>query len=236
MDSAGYVSLSRQSGLMHELATVANNIANLSTAGYRREGLVFAEHVRQLDEGESLSLAHATGRAIDLSQGSLTRTDATFDLAIQGEGFFLVDSDGDQRLTRSGSFTPLPTGELATPEGARLLDEGGAPLAVPPATAAVSIGEDGTVSADGQPVGRIGLWLPGDPASLRREGATMFSSDPAVPAEGATLLQGYLEDSNVNAVSEMARMIEVQRAYDIGQSLLDREDQRLKLVLETLGR
>lgn len=236
MDSAGYITLSRQSGLMRELGTVANNIANLSTIGFRREGLVFSEHVRRTGDDESISMAHASGRLIDLSQGALTRTGGMFDLAIEGDGFFLVDAGGAQRLTRAGSFTPLASGELATPDGDRLLDEGGAPVTVPPGTASVSIGADGTLAADGQPVARIGLWLPGDPASLRHEAGTLFSVDTPVPAEGATLLQGYLEESNVNPVTELARMIEVQRAYDLGQSLLDREDQRQKLAIDTLGR
>lgn len=236
MDSAGYIALTRQSGLMRELGVVANNIANLSTVGFRREGLVFAEHVRRLEDGSSLSMARASGRVADLTQGPLTQTGGTFDLAIEGEGFFLVDAGGQQHLTRAGNFSALATGELATPDGNRLLDEGGAPLAVPPGSRAVRIGADGTVSADGQPVGRIGLWQPATPETLRHEEGTLFSADAPVPAEGATLLQGFLEESNVNAVSEMSRMIEVQRAYDLGQSLLDREDQRLKLVIDTLGR
>ena len=236
MDSAGYIALSRQSGLMREMSVVANNIANLSTVGFRREGLLFAEHVRRLDDGTNLSMAHASARAVDLTQGSLTQTGGTFDLAIEGDGFFLVDANGQQRLTRAGSFTALASGELASPDGNRLLDEGGAPLAFPPGSRAVMIGADGTVSADGQPVGRIGLWQPATPSSLQHEEGTLFSADAAIPAEGATLMQGYLEESNVSAVGEMARMIEVQRAYDLGQSLLDREDQRLKLVIDTLGR
>lgn len=236
MDSAGYITLSRQSGLMREMSVVANNIANLSTVGFRREGLLFAEHVRRLDDGTSLSMAHASARATDLTQGSLTQTGGTYDLAIEGEGFFLVDANGQQRLTRAGNFSALPSGDLATPDGNRLLDEGGAPLALPPGSRSIMIGADGTVSADGRPIGRIGLWQPATPSSLKHEEGTLFSSDATVPAEGATLLQGYLEESNVNAVGEMARMIEVQRAYDLGQSLLDREDQRMKLVIDTLGR
>ncbi|QYZ69948.1 flagellar hook-basal body complex protein [Neotabrizicola shimadae] len=236
MDAAGHVVLSRQSGLMKELAVVANNIANLSTAGFRREGVVFAEHVNRLEDGSAISMAHASARVTDLTQGALSQTGGSFDMAIEGDGFFLVESGGQQFLTRAGSFSPLASGELATRDGYRLLDEGGAPLAVPPGDRTVMIGSDGTVTAEGQPIGRIGLWQPATPSSLRHETGALFSADAVMPSEDGTLLQGYLEDSNVNAVSEMARMIEVQRAYDLGQSLLDREDQRLKLVIDTLGR
>lgn len=236
MEVSAYVALGRQSGLMRELSVVANNIANLSTVGYRREGLVFAEHVRDLDGAPPVSMAHATGRIADMAQGTLTATGGSTDFAIEGEGFFLVDTPGGQRLTRAGNFTPLAGGELATPDGFRLLDEGGSPVVLPPGVRDLALAGDGTLSANGQPIARIGLWLPSDPAQLRREAGTAFDGGTPVPAEGGTLLQGMLEDSNVNPIEEVARMIELQRAYDIGQSLLDREDQRVKLVIETLGR
>lgn len=126
MDSPGYVALGRQSGLMREMQIVANNIANLATTGFRREGLIFAEHVSRTETGPSLSMAHGTARLVDLSQAGLMQTGGTFDLAIQGDGFFLIDTPDGQRLTRAGAFTPSVDGELVTPDGYRLLDAGGA--------------------------------------------------------------------------------------------------------------
>jgi flagellar basal-body rod protein FlgF len=235
MDAAGYVTLSRQAGLMREMGVVAHNIANLSTAGFRREGVVFAEHVRRTEAGASLSIAHATARHVDLSEGAIAQTGGAFDLAIRGEGFFLVATPAGERLTRAGAFTPDPEGTLRTPEGHALLDAGGAPVVVPPG-AAVAVGADGTLSAAGQPVGRIGLWQPVDPAALRHEAGTLFDGGAVEPADGASLLQGALEESNVNPVSEIARMIAVQRAYEMGQSFLTAEDTRVRGVVETLGR
>ncbi len=237
MDSAGYVTLSRQSGLMREMQSVANNIANLSTAGFRREGVIFAEHVVGLSEGPSLSMATASARLVDLQQGDMAQTGATFDFAIEGEGFFLVDTPAGQRLTRAGSFTPGVTGELMTADGARLLDDGGAPVVVPPGTLDVVMGVDGTLSAGGRPLARIGLWQPVDPVALRHQSGTLLDGGEVQPADGkARLLQGYLEDSNVNAITEVARMVEVQRAYELGQGFLEREDQRMRGAIETLGR
>lgn len=236
MDAAGYVTLTRQSGLMREMEVVAHNLANLSTAGFRREGVVFAEHLRAAGTGPSLSMARATGRVADLSEGGLTVTDAPFDFAIRGEGFFLVETPQGQRLTRAGSFTPSAEGFLLTPDGHRLLDAGGAPVAVPPSAGRVTLGADGTLSADGAAFGQIGLWLPDDPLSLRHEAGTLFSAGGVTPADGAALLQGRIEDSNVDPVSEVARMIAVQRAYEAGQAFLTREDDRLRSVVETLGR
>ena len=167
MDAAGYAPLNRQSGLMREMGVVANNIANSSTTGFRREGVVFSEYVAALDQGPSLSMAHASGRHVDLTQATVSQTGGQFDLAIQGDGFFLVETPQGERLTRVGSFVPSPEGELMTPDGYRLLDAGGAPVFVLPQTRGVAVAEDGTLSADGQPVAQIGLWQPADPLSLR---------------------------------------------------------------------
>lgn len=235
MDAAGYAALSRQSGLMREMQVVANNIANISTTGFRREGTVFAEHIRRMDEEPSLSMPHATGRVVDLSQAGLTMTGAAFDFAIQGDGFFLIETPQGNRLTRAGSFTPNEAGELVTADGNRLLDAGGAPVFVPPGSA-VSMAEDGTLSADGTPLAQIGLWQPADPLSLRHQSGTLFAAGELEPVENGHLFQGFLEESNVNPVSEIARMIEVQRAYELGQKFLDAEDARTRGVIETLGR
>lgn len=236
MDAAGYVTLTRQSGLMREMDVVAHNLANVSTTGFRREGMVFSEFVRGTGEGPSLSMALGNTRAVDLSEGALTATGGTWDFAIRGEGFFMVETPDGQRLTRAGSFTPSAEGELVTPDGHRLLDAGGAPVAVPAGARNVSLSEDGTLSADGQVFGQLGVWLPADPVTLRHEAGTLFSAEGTVPAEGARLLQGQVEDSNVDPVIEVARMVEVQRAYEAGQSFLTREDERTRSVIETLGR
>lgn len=235
MDAAGYTTLSRQSGLMREMQVVANNIANISTSGFRREGTVFAEHVYRMDEGPSLSMPHATGRAVDLSQAGPSMTGGAFDFAIQGEGFFLIETPQGNRLTRAGSFTPNEAGELVTPDGNRLLDAGGAPIFVPPGSA-VSMAEDGTLSAGGTPLAQVGLWRPADPLSLRHQSGTLFEAGELEPVEDGRVFQGFLEESNVNPVSEIARMIEVQRAYELGQKFLDAEDSRARGVIETLGR
>ena len=238
VDNAGYTTLTRQSGLMREMQSVAHNIANMSTTGFRREGVIFSEFVKNLDgEEPSLSMATANTRRIDLTQGALTQTGGTFDLAIQGDGFFLIETPQGPRLSRAGSFTPSAEGELVTPDGNRLLDNGGTPVFVPPDARGIAIAADGTLSADGRPLSQIGLWEPVDPLDLVHEAGTLFKADKGTePLETGTILQGYLEDSNVDPILEITRMIEVQRAYELGQTFLDREDQRIRGVLQTLGR
>ena len=113
MDNNVYTALTRQTGLLREMQSVANNIANLSTTGFRAEGVVFAEHVRALGPGhDSLSMATAVGRHIHNAQGALTQTGSPFDLAIEGDGYFLMETAEGQRLTRAGHFTPNAAGEL----------------------------------------------------------------------------------------------------------------------------
>lgn len=238
MDNAIYTTLTRQSGLMREMRNVANNIANISTTGFRKEGVIFAEHVATLDGAEpSLSMAHASGRLVNLAQGPLTQTGATFDLAIEGDGFFQLETPQGNQLTRAGSFTPSQEGELVSPEGHRLLDLGGAPIFVPTDARRVAVAQDGTISADGTPVAQAGLFVPTDPNSLIHSGGTRFSTEGGIePLENGTILQGFVEESNVDPISEIARMIEVQRAYEMGQAFLDREDQRIRNTISTLTR
>jgi flagellar basal-body rod protein FlgF len=238
MDNATYATLTRQSGLMREMHVLANNIANTATTGFRREGVVFTEHVKALGAAPSLSMANASARSVDLTQAEISQTGGVFDFAIRGDGFFLIETPQGERLSRAGHFTPNAEGELVNPDGFRLLDAGGAPVVLPGGVADVHLAQDGTLSADGQPVARIGLWAPADPTSLRHVAGTLFSADAPEPMEegAGVLLQRHLEGSNSNPITEIARMIEVQRAYELGQTLLDREDQRIRSVLQTVSR
>jgi flagellar basal-body rod protein FlgF len=238
MDNSGYTTLTRQVGLLREMQTVANNLANLSTTGFRKEGIIFAEHIKALDGNEgSLSMATASVRMTVQQQGSLTQTNGTFDFAIEGEGFFMIETPDGEQLTRAGSFTPNAEGELVTHDGYRLLDGGGAPIFIPPDAQTISVASDGTLSADGKPQNNIGLFLPADPTDLTRQSGVMFRVDgDMVPVEKSSILQGFIEGSNVNPVIEIARMIEVQRAYELGQGFLDKEDERIRGVLQALGR
>jgi len=235
MDNAIYAALTRQAGLMREMRAVANNMANSSTTGFRREGVVFSEHMTALGRG-TLSMANAHGREVDLSPAPLTQTGGKLDLALEREGFFMIQTPQGNRLTRAGAFMTSAEGELVNADGHRVLDDGEAPIALPPGTRSIGVGPDGTISADGQPVGRVGIFAQPDPARLRHEGGTLFAADGAEPAPDAVVRQGFLEESNVNPVLEIARMIEVQRAYELGQSFLDGEDQRIRAVISVAVR
>ncbi len=238
MDNASYTALTRQSGLMQEMRAIANNIANASTTGFKAEGIMFAEHVKSLGpDASSLSMAAAAVRDTVQSQGGLSQTGGTFDLAIEGDGFFLIDAPGGQRLTRAGAFQPNENGDLVTPDGYQVLDAGGAPVFVPQGVGNIGISPDGTMSAGGQPIGQIGLVRPIDPNQMIRESGVMFEARGGFePAPGGRMMQGFLEESNVNPIIQIGRMIEVQRAYELGQSFLDKEDERIRGVIQAIRR
>jgi len=235
MENTGYVTLTRQSGLMREMQIVANNIANSATTGYRQEGLVFSEYVQKSDNNSSVSMGYGGAGNTSMMQGTMTQTNGPFDLAIEGNGFFLVETPSGERLTRAWAFTPNAQGDLVTSDGYRVLDGGGAPVFIPANVSGLKIAPDGTISADGQPIGQVGLYQPIDPTRMTREDGVMFNSDEGFEnATSAQILQGFLEGSNVDAISQLARMIEVQRAYELGQSFLESEDQRIRDSVKSL--
>lgn len=237
MENAGYTTLTRQTGLLREIQTVANNIANATTTGFRQEGLIFSEHVVGTSNGPSLSMARANVRNTSYLQGALNHTGAAFDLAIEGEGFFLVETQAGERLTRAGGFALSAAGDLVTYDGHRVLDAGGAPVFIPPDAADVAVAEDGTISVDGRLMGQIGIVAPTDRNAMVREGGVMFRSDAGFePVELPRVRQGFVERSNVDPIGQMARLIEVQRAYEMGQSFLDAENDRVREALKTFNR
>lgn len=238
MGNPVYTTLTRQSGLQREMQVLAHNVANLSTAGYRREGVIFTEYMRNLNGAEEpLSMAAANARQTYLTQGTLAQTGGTLDLAIEGDGYFVIEAPQGERLTRSGHFITNAQGEMVNADGFRLLDAAGAPVFIPPDARGITIGRDGTVSSDDQPLARIGLMRPEDPSMLRRAQGTMLEAEGELfPADDTILHQGFLEESNVNPIIEMARMIEIQRAYEMGQKFLEREDERVRAVVQTLGK
>lgn len=236
MDNAGYVALTRQSGLQREMRVLANNIANMHTSGYRGENMVFSEFIRGTGPGEpSLSMAAGRGHIRMDMQGQLDQTGAPFDLAIEGEGYFLISTPAGERLTRAGHLTLSPEGALLTSDGYAVLDAGGAPVQLPPDVNGVAIGADGTISAEGQPLGQIGVVTPVNADLLTRESGTLFASPAGwEPTATGRVHQGALEKSNVNAVAQMSRLVEVQRSYELCQSFLEREDSRIRSVLDTI--
>lgn len=245
MNSSNYINVARQSGLLKELNTIANNMANISTTGYRREGAVFSEFINAQDKGvhpdsphalqDSTSIGHLGAHYTDFSTGAMSMTGGSLDVAIDGEGFFSVETPGGQMLTRAGSFLTDKNGVLMTPTGYPVLDDAGSKIQIPAGAGAVTIGGDGTISADGNPIGKLGI-LTADDTQLSRLGENLWRAEGGgVAVENPRVQQGFLEGSNVNPIHEIARMIEVQRSYEAGQKLLDIEDDRVAKTITAIS-
>ena len=242
MSNAIYAMLTRQQGLMQEMQVVANNIANASTTGYKSDRAMFGEFlVSTGSQSSSLSMGGLAGHSFAMEQGALKITGGELDLAIQGDGFFLVDAPQGQRLTRAGHFQLSSDGKLVDMNGSALLGAGGSPINIPQNASQIQVASDGTISVstgNGLPredVGQVGVVTVAQDTSLVRDSNSYFSApDGHVPAENTEIVQGALEQSNVSPVLEVARMIEVQRAYEAGQTLFDREDQRVSQIISAI--
>lgn len=234
MSNAIYTSLTRQQGLMQEMQVVANNLANSSTTGYKSDRAIFAEFlVGTGPDQDSLSMGGLGGHAFRLEQGDTSFTGGRFDLAVQGEGFFVVQTGNGPRLTRAGHFQLSPESTLIDGFGNSVLGAGGNPITIPEEASEVAIGNDGSISVDGQLIDRVGVVIP--EGELERDSNTFFSAPGGYAQfEEAVVLQGALEQSNVSPVLEVARMIEVQRAYEAGQAMLEREDDRINQLITAL--
>ncbi|MBR9808614.1 MAG: flagellar hook-basal body complex protein [Alphaproteobacteria bacterium] len=234
MSNAIYSALTRQDGLLKEMQVVANNIANASTTGFKSNHAVFAEHLAAAGQNsDSLSMGSLAGHNFDLSQGALKYTGGQFDLAIQGEGFFVLDTPAGERLTRAGAFQLSADGNLIDAFGNRVMGAGGGAITLPEEVTQISIAPDGTISAGEEIFGQIGVVTV--EGGLQQEAGTLFeASQGYTQVEEPNLLQGALEQSNVSSILEVSRLIEVQRAYEAGQTLIEKEDDRINQLIKTI--
>lgn len=230
MESSISLALAAQVALRRRMDVVANNIANASTTGFKLE----AQVVQRLDHtvgDDPVAYPLDRGSYTDLRPGPVTLTGNPLDVAVVGDAMLAVQTPEGQRLTRDGRMTRAADGTLVTLSGHAVLAAGGGTIQLPEQAREITIAADGTVTADGEEAGQIGLFaVPGD---LRREADGLFagSATPA-PAEGATLQQGAVEQANVQPITELVGMMDVQRAYERAQRLLDGEDERIRKLVD----
>ena len=243
MDNALYVGLSRQIVLRREMDIVANNIANLDTNGFKVESLMQktepTEPAVTLGGPRPVKFVAADGVARDFGQGALTKTGATLDMAIEGQGFFQVQTPSGPRFTRDGRFTTDTTGRVVTQAGQPVLDEGGGEIVLDMEKGPVSIGPDGSMSQGTERVGKVGMFAFTNPGALEKSGDNLYrnvSNLTPQPAADARLRQGMLETSNVRPVLEITRMVEVSRAYEQTAKMMDSEADLSRRAVERLGR
>lgn len=234
MSNAIYATLTRQDGLLREMQVIANNVANASTTGYKSNHAIFAEHIAATNgEGGSVSMGSLSGHNHDLSQGAMKHTGGQFDMAIHGDGFFVLETLAGERLTRAGAFQLSADGNLVDAFGNQVMAAGGGAIAIPEEVTRISIAPDGTISSGQEIFGQIGVVRAN--GQIAQEGGTMFlAAEGYEQIEEPNVIQGALEQSNVSSILEISRLIEVQRAYEAGQSLIEKEDERINQLIKTM--
>lgn len=239
MENATYIGLSYQAGLERQLNVTANNIANASTPGFRARHVLFQQYLNDAKGTEATPYYSANdyGEMMDTAPGSYSQTGRPLDVAVEGPGFMGVVTATGVKYTRAGSFSLNSVGEIVTPTGLRVADDGGAPITIPQGTAKITIGTSGIVYADGNGVGQLMMREFANPqAELKPVGNSLFeASTEGLPAESTQMRQGMLEGSNVNGVAEMSDMISIMRNYQAVQRMMQSESDRMRTAIQRLS-
>ena len=225
MDNSIYITLSRQMALFRDMEVTANNIANADTPGFNAEKLMFNDYLVKDTNRRTDAYAHDPVSYRDTANGSMKQTGNPFDLAINGDAYFQVQTPLGTRYTRAGNFQVDSEGTLMTADGYPVLGADGGQIAIPQNAVKIDINAVGQITVDGQDVGQVGLMEFQNEQAMTRLGNNLYTSSetplPAVPdiqpgavapIIGARVIQGSLESSNVTAVTEMVRVMNVSRA------------------------
>jgi len=247
MSGSIYMATSGAEAQRIRLQILSNNLANINTTGFKEDRAVFRMPDEGLnpdadpDETSGVSASRYTDAIpltthTDYSRGPLQRTDNPLDAAIDGEGFFSVQTDQGIRYTRNGAFTINPDGNLSTHDGDPILGEGGE-IAIDGAD--VRFDGSGNVIVDGAVTDRLRIVKITEPTALKKIGKTLFQLDENIgaeePLEYGGVQQGFLEGSNVNAVKVMTELIEVQRGYESYQKMIQTMGEMASRVISGVG-
>jgi flagellar basal-body rod protein FlgF len=249
MENALLIGLSRQVLLERQLDVVANNVANVNTSGYKADSSLFEEFLKSGAHednfiGKDRSVSYVQDRATfrDFSQGAAEQTKNPLDLLIDGGGFLVVQTPGGERYTRDGGLQLNNTGQLVTAGGNPVLGASG-PIVFQPTDHDINVSPDGTITVlegNGRTDsirGKLRLVSFSEAQKLLKEGSNLYASGEGAPQPDTKSMvrQGFIEKSNVNAVAEMSRMIEVTRAYTQISTLLQQQSDLHKTAIQALA-
>jgi flagellar basal-body rod protein FlgF len=242
MNTTTDIALSRLTAQSRAMDVIAGNIANISPPGYRAERLLFADWLSPqtgttVPKGDR-TLAYTQDRATyrDRAEGTLTHTGNPLDLALSGEGFFTVQTPAGTRLTRAGRFTLQGDGSITDEAGNALLDNAGAPMRINAADTQLTVTADGTLSSQNGPIGKIAVAKPTDPNRMTAEGSRLFRADVAtVSVATPKMIQGAVEDSNVQPVAELVRMMGTERDFQFVTQFVEAEGQRQQTAIDKIA-
>lgn len=238
MTSSIYVALSAQMALQRRMETVANNVANLNTAGFRAEEVRFETVLSKMGSRE-VSYADSGESYISRRAGSVAPTGNPLDVAVSGDAWLSVSTPDGVAYTRDGRLQMTEAGDLVSVDGKPILDAGGAPIALDPSGGPVHIGADGSIVQGTIQVGALGLFNLPDTTRLERYGETaVMSSEPGLPVEDVAaqgVRQGFLEGANVDPVMEMTKLITISRTFDSAASAIREGEDVLAQAIRSLG-
>ena len=242
MDNASNIVLSRLSSQMRAMEVTSNNLANLSTPGYRAERVVFADWLSAqkhttIPAGDR-NLAYVQDRATyrERAEGTITHTGNPLDLALSGDGYFTVQTAGGTRLTRAGRFTLQADGTIADEAGNALLDVNNQKLRTAPSDTVLTVSADGAINSQNGPIGKIAVVTPSDPNKLTAEGGRLLRADvPVTPVANPKLVQGAVEDSNVGATTELVRMMDTERGFQMATQFIEAESTRRQSAIDKIA-
>ena len=241
MENAQLIGLSRQIALQRQMDVIANNLANINTTGFKAEAMLFEEFAmpvaRDRDfagDDQKLSFAQDWATVHDFTAGGVTTTGNSLDVALQGDGFLVVDTPGGERYTRSGALQIDAAGQLVDISGNPVLGLDG-PLLFQPDESEITILPDGTIRTSNGARGKLQVVGFEQPQALAREGSNYFSGTGAQPAVETIVVQGALETSNVSGVNAMAEMIRVNRAYQSLATVMQQQSELSRTAIQRLG-
>lgn len=238
MQSAFYVTLSSQVAVDKRLTTIAENVANSNTIGYRATGVSFEATLSKASSGTT-AYAGAGTDFISRASGGLFKTDNPLDLGVVGDAWFAIQTPQGVAYTRDGRFKMTESGEVQTLLGYPLLDAGNAPIVLDPTAPPPMIYRDGMIQQGDRQIGAVGLFKIDDAATLRRaENSSVIPSTPATPVLNFIqngVAQGHLENANVNGISEITRLILAHRSFENATAAYDLLDGAQRSAVRTLS-
>ena len=238
MPTSTYVAISAQIAMERRLEAIANNIANVNTAGYRAVGVRFTSELAQVGQSQ-VDFASPGETYVIRNQGPITHTGNSLDVAIDGDGWFAMNTPQGTVYTRDGRFHMTANGDLQSVDGYGIEDSGGSPITLDASGGPVHIAQDGTISQGGKQLGALGLFLiPADAKLTRHDNSGVMTDKPADPVEDMTansVRQGYIEGSNVNPILEMTRLIDASRAFQQATTAMAQTDQVSQEAIKTLA-
>jgi flagellar basal-body rod protein FlgF len=236
MDAASSVALSGQLARERQVDVLANNIANLSTTAYKGEQMMFAELMSNVG-GTRATYVQDRGTVRDWSEGPLTQTGDSLDVALQGAGFLEIQTADGVRYTRDGRFKLNAQRQLVTLDGNPVLGEGESPIALLPGTGQITIGQDGTLTARTGSIGKLAVVSFTELQNLTADGSGLYETDETpAPDTETTVRQGMIEGSNVQPVLEMTRLMSASRAAGLTKNFQDNEADRHKNAIDRLAK